>query len=127
MPELKVMIGGREFEVACQEGEEHFLRSAARLLDNEAQVLVSQIGRMPEVRLLLMAGLMLADKAAGLDDQLRMAEERAMVAERVAADARAHPERIEVPVIPDIVTDTFSEIAARAEALAERMEERLSA
>lgn len=127
MPELKVMIGGREFEVACQEGEEHFLRSAARLLDNEAQVLVSQIGRMPETRMLLMAGLMLADKAAGLDDQLRMAEERAMVAERVAADARAHPERIEVPVIPDIVTDTFSEIAARAEALAERMEERLRA
>lgn len=127
MPELKVMIGGREFDVACQEGEEHFLRSAARLLDNEAQVLVSQIGRMPEVRLLLMAGLMLADKAAGLDDQLRMAEERAMVAERVAADARAHPERIEVPVIPDIVTDTFSEIAARAEALAERLEERIQA
>lgn len=127
MPELKILIGGREFEVACQEGEEPFLRSAAKLLDNEAQTLVSQIGRMPEARMLLMAGLMLADKAAGLDDQLRMAEERAMVAERVAADARAHPERIEVPVIPDIVTDTFSEIAARAEALAERMEERLRA
>ncbi|HQU67693.1 MAG TPA: cell division protein ZapA [Albidovulum sp.] len=127
MAELKIMIGGREFDVACQEGEEPFLRSAARLLDNEAQTLVSQIGRMPEARMLLMAGLMLADKAAGLDDQLRMAEERAIVAERVAADARAHPERIEVPVIPDIVTDTFSEIAARAEALAERMEERLRA
>lgn len=125
MPEVKITIGGREFEVACQEGEEHFLRSAAKLLDNEAQVLVRQIGRMPEARMLLMAGLMLADKAAGLDDQLRMAEERAAVAERVAADARAHPERIEVPVIPDIVTDTFSEIAARAEALAARFEERL--
>lgn len=125
MPEVKITIGGREFEVACQEGEEHFLRSAAKLLDNEAQVLVRQIGRMPEARMLLMAGLMLADKAAGLDDQLRMAEERAAVAERVAADARAHPERIEVPVIPDIVTDTFSEIAARAEALAARLEDRL--
>jgi len=125
MPEVKITIGGREFEVACQEGEEHFLRSAAKLLDNEAQVLVRQIGRMPESRMLLMAGLMLADKAAGLDDQLRMAEERAAVAERVAADARAHPERIEVPVIPDIVTDTFGEIAARAEALAARLEDRL--
>lgn len=127
MPEVKILIGGREFEVACQDGEEHFLRSAAKLLDNEAQVLVSQIGRMPETRMLLMAGLMLADKAAGLDDQLRMAEERAAVAERVAADARAHPERIEVPVIPAIVTDTFSEIAARAEALADRLDERKQA
>ncbi len=127
MPEVKILIGGREFEVACQDGEEHFLRSAAKLLDNEAQVLVSQIGRMPETRMLLMAGLMLADKAAGLDDQLRMAEERAAVAERVAADARAHPERIEVPVIPAIVTDTFSEIAARAEALADRLDERMQA
>ncbi|MEZ5779364.1 MAG: cell division protein ZapA [Paracoccaceae bacterium] len=124
MPEVTITIGGREFQVACQDGEEHFLRSAAKLLDNEARVLVGQIGRMPEARMLLMAGLMLADKAAGLEDQLRTAEERAVVAERVAADARAHPERVEVPVIPEIVTETFAEIAARAESLAARMEER---
>ncbi|MCB2129613.1 MAG: cell division protein ZapA [Rhodobacteraceae bacterium] len=124
MPDVMITIGGREFEVGCQPGEEHFLRSAAKLLDNEASVLVGQIGRMPETRMLLMAGLMLADKAAALEDQLRTAEERAIVAERVATDARAHPERIEVPVIPDIVTDTLAEIAARAEALADRVEER---
>jgi cell division protein ZapA len=124
MPDVMIAIGGREFEVGCQPGEEHFLRSAAKLLDNEASVLIGQIGRMPENRMLLMAGLMLADKAAALEDQLRTAEERAIVAERVAADARAHPERIEVPVIPDIVTDTLAEIAARAEALADRVEER---
>ncbi|MCV2871045.1 cell division protein ZapA [Defluviimonas sp. WL0050] len=124
MPEMTITIGGRDFEVACQEGEEHFLRSAAKLLDNEATVLIGQIGRMPEARMLLMAGLMLADKAAGLEDQLRAAEERAVVAERVAANARANPERVEVPVIPEIVIDSFAEIAARAEALADRIEER---
>ncbi len=124
MPEMTITIGGRDFEVACQEGEEHFLRSAAKLLDNEATALIGQIGRMPEARMLLMAGLMLADKAAGLEDQLRSAEERAVVAERVAANARANPERVEVPVIPEIVIDSFAEIAARAEALADRIEER---
>ena len=124
MPEMRIEIGGREFEVACQDGEEHFLRAAAKLLDAEATALVGQIGRMPEARMLLMAGLMLADKTAGLEDQLRTTEERASVAERVAANARANPERIEVPVIPDIVTDTLAEIAARAEALADRIEER---
>lgn len=120
MPEVRITVGGRSFDVACQEGEEHFLRTAAHILDAEATALVSQIGRMPETRMLLMAGLMLADKAAGLEDQLRVAEERALVAERVATDARANPPRIEVAVIPPIVTDTFADIAARAEALADR-------
>ena len=127
MPEVLITIGGRQFEVACQDGEEHFLRSAARMLDAEASVLVGQIGRMPEARMLLMAGLMLADKTAGLEDQLRAAEERAVVAERVATNARANPERVEVPVIPQIVNDSFAEIAARAEALAARIEERAGA
>ncbi|MCU9849691.1 cell division protein ZapA [Defluviimonas sp. WL0024] len=124
MPDVSITIGGREFQVACQDGEEHFLRSAAQMLDNEATTLVSQIGRMPEARMLLMAGLMLADKAAGLEDQVRAAEERALVAERVATDARTKPQRVEVAVIPEAVTETFAEIAARAEALADRIEER---
>ena len=61
MPELTISIGGREFTVACQEGEENFLKMAAQMLDDEAQVVVDQMGRMPEARMLLMSGLMLAD------------------------------------------------------------------
>lgn len=71
MPELMISIGGREFEVSCQPGEEHFLRTAAGMLDGEASALMGQIGRLPEGRMLLMAGLMVADKAAGMEDQLR--------------------------------------------------------
>ncbi len=70
MPEVEIMIGGRAFEVACQEGEEHYLQAAARMLDQEAGTLTSQIGRLPEARMLLMAGLMLADRTAGLEDKL---------------------------------------------------------
>lgn len=126
MAEVRISIGGREFDVSCQPGEEHFLRAAAKLLDNEAAVLISQIGRLPEARMLLMAGLMLADKTAGLEDQLRAAEERAQVAERAAASTRTIHERIEVPVLPQSVLDTMAEIAARAEALADNVEERLA-
>ena len=52
MPDVTITIGGRNFDVACQEGEEHFLQSAAQLLDNEASVLTEQIGRLPESRML---------------------------------------------------------------------------
>lgn len=131
MPEVEIKIGGRSFEVACQEGEEHYLQSAARLLDAEATVLTTQIGRIPEPRMLLMSGLMLADKTAGLEEQLRSLNEKLAQQEALIAEMRARPapepERIEVAVIPDIVTDTLAEIAARAEALADAVEEKARA
>ena len=73
MPEITIHIGGRNFEVVCKEGEEPFLHSAAALLDLEAQDLTGAMGRIPENRMLLMSGLMLADKTASLEDQLAAA------------------------------------------------------
>ena len=32
MPEVEILIGGRSFSVACQEGEEQYLYSAAHIL-----------------------------------------------------------------------------------------------
>jgi len=121
MPELEVQIGGRSFHVACQPGEEHFLRTAAQLLDAEAKPIVEQMGRIPEARMLLMAGLLIADKAAGTEDELSRL--RAQLAE---IEARPVPvrEKVEVAVIPPQVAETLAEIAARAEALADRIEDR---
>lgn len=128
MPEVAITIGGRTFDVACQEGEEHYLHAAAKMLDTEARVLSDQIGRLPEPRMLLMAGLMLADKTAGLEDKVREQEDKiaALVAERdtLRNQPAPEPERIEVPVVPQSVTDTLAEIAARAEALAGEVEEK---
>ena len=128
MVELVIEIGGRKFEVACQEGEEDFLLSAAEMLDEEAKVLADQIGRMPEARMLLMAGLMLADKTSAMEERAHDAE--AMLAERDAELAELRnapapdPERIEVPVVPQSLTETLAEVAARAEAIAAAVEEK---
>jgi cell division protein ZapA len=119
MPEVTIEIGGRAFEVACQEGEERYLHAAAKLLDEEAAVLSAQVGRVPEARMLLMAGLMLADKTAGLQDRLAAAEAELQSLRATPAPA---PERVEVPVVPEEVVDTLSELAARAEALADTLD-----
>mgnify|MGYP003672016136 CR=1 FL=1 len=116
MPEVSISIGGRQFEVSCQEGEEDYLHSAAKMLDDEAQVLSDQVGRMPEARMLLMAGLLLADKTASVEDKIK--EARAQLAERDAELASlcnvvVEPERIEVAVIPQ-----------GAEALADEIEDK---
>lgn len=125
MPDVTITIGGRGFEVACQEGEEHFLKSAAAMLDTEASVLVSQISNLTESRMLLMSGLMLADKTAGMEDKVKLTERRVAELEReLEALKNAEPQKVEVPVVPAAVTDTLAEIAARAEALAASVEEK---
>ena len=131
MPEVDITIGGRSFTVACQEGEEHYLTAAAGMLDAEASVLSAQIGRLPEARMLLMSGLMLADKTAGMEEQLRAAEDKLAAQEaeleRLRSAPAPDPERVEVAVIPDSVGESMAEIAARAEALAARIEEQAAA
>jgi len=126
MPEVNIDIGGRTFEVSCQDGEEHYLQAAAKMLDEEASVLTAQIGRLPEARMLLMAGLMLADKTAGMQDKLREAGDKMAEKDAELSQLRdappPEPQRIEVPVVPDTVTDALAEIAARAEALAETVD-----
>jgi cell division protein ZapA len=139
MPTLDITIGGRSFQVACQPGEEGFLRAAAALLDGEARPLMAQAGRMPEARMLLMAGLMLADRMAGLEDQLRGAEARLREIEgrprpapepvevRVEVPVERVVERlvevpVEVAVLPPGLADRIGRLADEAEALAEALE-----
>ena len=128
MPEVEINIGGRAFEVACQEGEEHYLHTAAALLDKEAGTLSSQIGRLPEARMLLMAGLMLADKTAGHDDKMRDMKARLDDAQseldKLKSAPPPEPEQVKVAVVPDSVTDSLAELAARAEALAAEVEDK---
>lgn len=129
MPEVELTIGGRVFGVACDAGQEPFLTAAAKRLDTEAQTVGDQAGRLSESRLLLLAGLTLADRFGGLEDEL--SEARAMIArqEREIAALRdappPKPERIEVPVVPQQVEETLAEIAARIEALADQAEDGL--
>lgn len=116
MANVQFSIGHKEYELSCQPGEEKLLRRAATMLDTEAQAILSQAGRMPEARLLLLASLMLADRMGALED-------RALAAERELQRLKSNPVRVEVPVIPGDVLDSLAELAARAESLAERLEE----
>lgn len=116
MAEVDFTIGHKEYRVAAQDGEERLLQRAAALLDAEAQQILAQAGRTPEPRLLLLAGLMLADRVATL-------EERAEKAERHLNRLQANPTRVEVPVIPSDLKEAMAELAARAESLADRLQE----
>jgi len=123
MPEVTITIGGRNFEVACQDGEQPFLEAAAGMLDIEAQSMAGQMGRITEARMLLMSGLLLADKTAALEERVAQLEaERTALKGELAAASNRPAQRVEVPVIPQALSDSLAELAARAEALADDME-----
>jgi cell division protein ZapA len=71
--------------------------------------------------MLLMAALMLADRMATLED-----ERRALKADVNMLESRAHQLRAGLADVPAHVVETLAELAARAEALAEAVEERIS-
>ena len=126
MPKVDIEIGGRNFQVSCQVGEDPYLQSAAKMLDEEAVQLISQIGRVPEERMLLMSGLMLADKTAALEDKLNAAEKTLQELNSELAKLRnappPEPVRVEVPTVPVALSEGLAELAARAESIADQLD-----
>ena len=59
---IDLTIAGRTYQVACREGEEENLRSAARLVDGKSREAISALGTLSEARQFLFASLLLADQ-----------------------------------------------------------------
>lgn len=63
MPQVSVRIGARSFDLACGDGQEDRLHSLAADVDDVLTELRAQSPNSPEARLLVLAALMLADRA----------------------------------------------------------------
>jgi cell division protein ZapA len=74
MPDINLNIGGRSFAVACPEGEEASLEAAAQILSADARTLVEQSKTLSESQMLLISGLMSADRAISIQEDLKKAE-----------------------------------------------------
>ena len=74
MAQVEVTINGRAYQVACNDGEEQHLLNLADYVDRKVGELATAMGQVGETRLMLMAGLVLADELADTMDQLEAAE-----------------------------------------------------
>ena len=127
MPEVEIEVGGRRFEVACQPGEEDYLISAATALDKEASSIGDQLGRLSESRMLLMAGLMLADQAGNLKEKLAKsdADLTAAISEISRLNAELSSSSIpgnENAALSAEFAKTLIDIAEKAERLADKID-----
>jgi len=91
MPQVNVTIAGKAYRMACGEGEEPHLEALARAYDGKIQDMRQAFGEIGDMRLHVMAALMVADEASEL--QRRVARLEAELA-ALQGDAGAADERI---------------------------------
>jgi cell division protein ZapA len=62
MASVDVSINGRNYQIACENGEEDRLSQLAAFVDERVQELVLAVGQAGDSRLLVMASLLIADE-----------------------------------------------------------------
>jgi cell division protein ZapA len=94
MPLVNVMVNGRAYTIACDDGEEAHLKDLASHVDAKAREVLSSVGQVGDSRMLLMAALLIADEHHELtaragtasDGEKQSLHLRAEQAESAAAD-----------------------------------------
>ena len=76
MTELEISIGGRIFSVACDNEEQEKVKEAAALINEEADSIQSQLGRLPESKMLLLSALMIADRLVDVETESKVLKEK---------------------------------------------------
>ena len=76
MTELEISIGGRIFAVACEIEEQEEVKRAAAIINEEADSIQTQLGRLPEAKMLLLSALMIADRLVDVETDSKVLQER---------------------------------------------------
>lgn len=98
MAQVTLTIGGNNYPVACDDGQEAHLIELAQHVDRRLAELQAAVGKVGESRLLVLTALLLADElgdARRENDQLRQAVDRDRGAAQRAADEDAAARAIE--------------------------------
>lgn len=87
MPEVSVQIAGRNYRMACDEGQEAHLRSLGALVDSRIGQMRASFGEIGDMRLTVMAAIVVADELS--ETRRRVEALEADVARMKGADSRA--------------------------------------
>ena len=108
MAQVSITINGRNYKVACDDGQEAHLKRLGDYVDKRLDELVAAVGQVGDSRLLVMVSLLLADELSDLYD-----ETESLKGSGGGGNARAEEE----------LAGTIESMAERIEKIAERLEQ----
>jgi cell division protein ZapA len=128
MPDINLNIGGRSFAVACPEGEEASLEAAAQILSADARTLVEQSKTLSESQMLLISGLMSADRAISIQEDLKKAEVEInnlkLKIEEGSMEKSIDDDKLSSSNLTTELYERLSKLSVKAESLADSLEKK---
>jgi cell division protein ZapA len=115
--QVNVSINGRQYRMACDDGQEEHLTRLAEDLDHRIARLRDDFGQIGDMRLTIMAALTIADELSDHGQRLRRAEEECGTLRSARTNAVAHAKATEAAIIT-----AFDSAAERIENLARALD-----
>ncbi len=116
MTQIVATIAGRQFRLACEDGQEDRLQALAKDIDQRIIDLRRKFGEIGDTRLTVMAALMVEDELAEAMQKMRRLEEdvAALQDARLVAGDRAK-------AASDAVVGAFNSAAERIEGITKKL------
>ncbi len=111
MGQVVINVNSRSFTMECADGEEDHLQELAKLLDTQVKEIKAGVGEVGDIRLLVMAGLIIADQLSESLDRVETLTGEISGAHKIGTDAIEQSKKSEAA------------IAERIEAAAKRLEQ----
>lgn len=117
---VNTTIAGRQFRLACEDGQEEHLTALAKDIDTRIIDLRRKFGEIGDTRLTVMAALMVADDLSEAHRRIRRLEEeiQALQDARMVSSDRAR-------AASDAVVGAFNSAAERIEGITKKLNQTL--
>jgi len=121
MPQVSVTINGRQFRMACEDGEEARVTHLAEDLDGRIVQLRARFGEIGDMRLTVMAALALADELSEVKEKLQRLEPELAKLQEASVVSADRAQATQAAVIA-----ALNAAAERIESLARRLNQTLA-
>jgi len=112
MAQVAIILNDRTYQIACDDGQEDHVKSLAAMVDTRMKDLAGSVGQVGDLRLLVMASLLIADEVLELEEQV---EEASKGASKQSSNAENSVREAAIGKL----ADGLETVAARMQSIAE--------
>jgi len=121
MATMNINVYGRDYAIACDDGEEAHLSKLSQMVNHRVSELLKEMGRAPEHTMLIYTSLMLADELLDVTRAYKKLEKSIQSGDAQPSAAPA-PAEDRVVEIESAMAGNLSELAEQMDLLAEKLE-----